>query len=478
MIRDTLPADFAAAEATGPEAPSEHLREAVRCIESLAARHEPSALERLRLLSALDDACQAPSRACATSFVTQAVTVSREGLLRHVPDFWQTLLEAYDLLLSRLASPPGAAESGVIAALAVRALRAGQHCARWAAFAGEPLDGACWQRLNQVYLSARDRQADVLGVRVRADRDTETCVEREYLALLAQHTLALQQLDAASVELALRLCRQALAQLEFGRVRGISSQLWIDPAAGLPPARMLEADMPGKGVLFFSAAAAVPALQRLLDLAIRGRVPPELVPAGGTVQLAAVLSYMIRQWSADAPVRNQARQALSGPVEVVWGFSAVVQGLHTGASLGAFEPDPGCVLRDVSSAGVGIELVDGGKGGHEVGALLSLRLSDDDLPRIGVVRRWMRQEGARLLLGCEFLGREAQLLTVVAGGQALHALAIDPLQSGVPVRLILPSDMANQSVLRLIDHPGMGVLQALTTAEPGGDHVLRSYLPG
>lgn len=478
MFCDTSLAAPGATLGVWGEAPAEPLREGVRCIESLAARHEPSAMERLKLLSALDDACQAPSRACAASFSAMAPGEARDEVLRDVPDFWQTLLEAYDLLLARFSSGAEVASAGVIAALGVRALRAALQCARWAAYGGSVLDAACWQRANRVLLSAQKRQAESQAVRVRADRDSETTVEREYLALVAQHSLLIQQLEPASVDLALRLARQTLSQLEFSRIRGVSSQLWIDPAAAQPPGRVLAAGVPGTGACYFSAAAAVPSLQRMLDLAVRGRVPPELVPPGGAVLLASVLGYMIRLWSADVPVRHEKRHVISGPVEVVWGFSAVAEALHAGLIGGEFRPVAGCVLRDASSAGLGIELDRAAEWGTEVGTVLCVRTSDTTPPRVCVVRRWKREAGGRLQLGCEFLGEELGLLTVVAGHRALHALALDPLRSGIPARLVLPADMANQSVLRLIDQPGLAVLQALTPAEPGGDHVLRSYLPG
>lgn len=458
------------------DAPIEPLREALRCIESLAGNEVPGSLERLRLLCALDDACQAPSRVCAASFLTQAAGPEREALRLTICDFWQTLLEAYELLMCRLAAPPELASAAVIASLGVRALRAGLHCARWMAFGGMALEDTQWRRLSHVFILARERAAEALAVSVRAGRTSETSVGREYLALIAQHSLCLQQLDAASVELGLRLARQALAQLEFGQLQGISSLLWVDPASGAPPARMINYAALSRGVYFFSAAAAIPALQRLLELAIKGRVPEELVPASGTVVLAAVLSYMIRQWSGDAPVRAHRRHLMPSPLAVVWGFPAVTQSWLAGVD--TYRPKAGWHLRDISSSGMGIEVSMGSDPGAAIGVLLSVRLPEGAASRLGVVRRWVRLNAERMLLGVEFLGIQASLLKVSTGGQIIPAMAIDPLQLGVPLRLILPSGMANLSVLELVDTSSARTLQALTPAEPGADHVVRSYLPG
>lgn len=479
FVSETLPPAGGSEPVFPPDVPVEPLREALRCIESLAGNEGPSAIERLRLLFSLDDACQAPSRTCAASFLSQAAAPAREELRLAACDFWQTLLEAYELLMSRLVTPPEQASNAVIASLGVRALRAALHCARWMAFGNMGLGEAQWRRISHVFVLARGCHAEAVAVSVRAGRSSETSVEREYLTLIAQHSLQLQQLDAVSVELGLRLARQALAQLEFGQLQGLSSLLWIDPVSGDPPTRMLNYSTLSRGVYFFSAAAAIPALQRLLELAIKGRVPDELIPASGTVVLASVLSYMIRQWSADAPVRAHRRHAMPSPLAVVWGFPAITQTWLAGVRAEAYRPRAGWYLKDVSSTGMGIEVSPGHDPGPAIGVLLSVRLPESETSRIGVVRRWVRlEEGGGMLLGVEFLGLQASLLNVSTGGQTVPVIAIDPLHAGVPLRLVLPSGMANLSVLELADNPSVRLLQALTPAEPGADHVVRSYLPG
>lgn len=193
--------------------------------------------ERLRLLCALDDACQAPSGACAKEIAAQREEAGAgRGLSSVVRDFWQAQCDAYNQLLQDAAACRG--QEAILAGIGVRMMRAGLHLMRWMAFDGEVPGDAQWRVLSSAYFIADTNAAATLGVPVRADRDVKTSVERGYLALSALDLLGPKQFGLADIELAIRLTLQSRARLDSPVVRRIRRAGGATPAGRRRPDRV------------------------------------------------------------------------------------------------------------------------------------------------------------------------------------------------------------------------------------------------
>lgn len=459
------------ARPVGRVLPVVHLSEARCCIAELAVRAECAPAERLRLLCALDDACQAPSAACVRERLALGAGEEARGLGGVLRDFWQALLDAYEAALRDAAA--GRHRNVVLAAIGVRMMRAGLHLVRWMAFDGEPPGAPQWRVLTGAYFIAEAHGAAELGVPVRADRDLETSMERGYLALLAIRLLGLEQFAPADVELGIRLTLQSRARLELSAVQGMSSLIWVDPECALAPARLRLLDAAARGARFFSAAAAVPALQRLLTLAELGRVPAELAPPEHGGRLVAMLEHMVHQWSGESVVRAVPRQPATGTLSVLCGFEAIVACLQDGEE----REVAAWVLSDVTVTGVGALVAPALAAGLEPGRLLALRLPGEARWRVGVLRRRLRRADGMYEVGVALLGAAVACPMLSAGADSFPAIALDALLVGVPARFLLPAGTVVKGALSFA--PGLGArsLQALGAGRHGRDHVLQTCLP-
>lgn len=458
------------------QSPAEAISEAIPWIDSLTGNPDASIAERARLLFALDEVCQAPARNCSELYMAacHGDAATRRKLWALAQGFWGMLLDAYGDLLISVAAEQDGTDRSFLAQLAARAIRAGANRAKWDAFRHGPIDEAVWARLNLAYrLAARYRlQRETL--RLRADRDTATSVEREYLRAMALHSLSPDQLDVDRIELASRLVHFVLPRLELSTAPSISTLYWVDLGHALPPARMMAAPRSVDHALFFSGVSAGPVLQELLELVSAGNVPAGLVLQhdDSTASLTSVLSHMLRSWSSDAPLRRHRRHPMPGRLLVAAGIDEFVARLGHETHHGALSD---WSMRDASTHGVGAEAPSGDIDGVQLGMLLGMHSSDGNCWRVGTVRRLWRAAKGSNQVGIELLGEAPVGAVADDGAQRVKVILLDPLKRGMPVRVVLPLSARSERPLYVLGQNKAVKLLPLPEREFGLDHEVRSY---
>ncbi|MDO6387934.1 hypothetical protein [Uliginosibacterium sp. 31-12] len=447
-------------------------------IDSLVGSPDLGPNECARLLFALDEASQAPARNCVELYLAarHKSASERKRLWALTHGFWSMVLEAYaDLLIMHAAEREPSARS-FLAQLAVRAIRAGAQRAKWDAFRHGPIDDVVWARLNLAYRVAARSGVERESVRLRADRDATTSVEREYLRAVALHSLGPDQLDADRLELASRLVHYVSPRLELSSRPGTTTLYWVDLGHTLPPARMMQVPQQIVQGLFFSGASATLALHELLELVSAGNVPAGLLlqhDAGNTAGLSSVLSHMIRVWSNDAPLRRYRRHPVPGRLLVAMGlqeFSLRLGSEEHGGLLRDWS------MRDASTHGVGVEAPEGDVDEVQLGMLLGMHSSDGNRWRVGTVRRLWRTAKGCNQVGIELLGNEPVGAVADDGAQRVKIILLDPLRRGLPVRVILPLSARSERPLYVLGQNRTVKLLPLPEREYGLDHEIRSYL--
>ncbi|MDB5800266.1 MAG: hypothetical protein JWL63_1205 [Rhodocyclales bacterium] len=465
-----------------PLEPAQALAEAARWMESLLGNSGLAPAVRLRTLFALDQAVHRQARACIELYLSALAVGSpaRNSLWKCAHSHWALVFDAYGESLVAVAAQGVETDTDLLAELSMRAIRAGAQCAKWDAFRHGPITESVWARLNLAYRLASSRGVARRNLRLRAERATETTVEREYLRAFALHSLGVDQLDAYRLELASRLIQYVLPYLELTEAPDAASLHWIDASGTLPPARLVKNPSNAGLPRFFSGIVAAQPLQDMLEMVIAGEVPAPLVSVGeaasggSTGKVASVLSHMIRCWSNEPPVRRHRRHAMPGRMLVVEGLLQFARRLA--GEPGAAEPRT-WQMQDASLHGVGAEAMLEDNNELAVGTLVGMHLPDGNCWRVGAVRRLWRSSSKIGRIGVELLGGTPAAASVDDGSAKVSVIALDPLRRGQPVRVLVPVPGPRSGVpIYLLGGTVPIKLSPLTTLEYGADHEIRMYL--
>lgn len=464
--------------ALSPMEPARALSAAGAAIEAILANADMSEPERLRALFSLDQAVHRQARACIELYLSAISLASpaRVSLWRSAHDHWALIFDAYGESLLMAAASADPLDDVLLAELCARAIRAGGQCARWDAFRHGPITDAVWSRLNLAYRLAAERGLTRRPVRLRADRSTETTLEREYLRALALHSLGVDQLDAYRLELASRLIQYVLPYLELTAQPDAASLHWVDVAAAQPPQRLVRTPENVGMARFFSGMVATQPLQEMLELVVAGEVPAPLLAVGETAagKVASVLSHMIHSWSNEPPVRRHRRHAMPGAMLVVEGLLRFAESLS-----GAPDAAPPRVwqMRDASLQGVGAETQLDDESMLGVGMLVGMRMPDANTWRVGAVRRLWRSSSKLGRVGVELLGGTPAVAKVDDGAEAINVIVLDPVRRGQPVRVLVPlPGPRGGAPIYLVSGNVPVKLSPLTILDYGSDHEIRMYL--
>lgn len=433
----------------------------------------PAKVERIL---ELDEAAQRLERDCIARYLTN------EGQ-RHVTwaagrDHAAVLHDAYGRLLA-LAREVEDVEDDLdaLALLAARILRSGARLIKWDAFRHGPVAATVWPRLNLAYSLALRRGIALRQVCLRTDRTTSTCVEREYVRLMAVHSLGLDRMDPVELEAAWCLVHLVLDQLDITATQGPMTSFWVDLAGAAPPMRLMHMPRHAAQPRFFSGMRAASELRDLLCVVERGGLPAglpqHLHPLPFRRKMAAVLKRMIQVWSDEAPMRRGRRHPVPGQMRVVQGLPGLLDSLAGGSS------GQHWVICDAGEHGVGLEGLQRDVAGVEIGTLVGLQSAGGDQWQVGTIRRVWRDDDGSLKIGIELLGSDPSGATLDDGVTAQGVLLLDRgSRSGGTVRIILdPSTGLRGGSLQLTSSDGVTRLRPIASveAECGVDYELRHY---
>lgn len=462
--------------------PARALSSVAELVTAVLGRREISEAERVRTLFAADQAVQRQARACIEYYLSAlgSGSAARHSLWRCAHDHWTLMFDAYGACLAVAEASVDPLDDALLAELSVRAIRAGAQCVKWDAFRHGPITDSLWGRLNRAYRLAAENRVTRNSVRLRADRATETTVEREFLRVFALHSLGVDQLDAFRLELASRLIQYVLPYLELSVHPDAASLQWVDVASRNPPVRLVRTPENAGLPRFFSGTVATQPLQEMLELVVAGEVPAPLLGIGerevseaGAGKVASVLSHMVRCWSTEPPVRRHRRHGMLGTLFVVEGLARFADRLAGNGAHGQSTWQ----MRDASLKGVGAEARLDASDDLSVGLLVGMHLPDGNKWCVGAVRRLWRTSDEHGQVGVELLGGEPAAAVAEDGSGESRVIVLDPVRRGHPVRVLVPSPGLRCGVpVYLLGGVAPLKLTPLSVLEYGADHEVRMYL--
>lgn len=407
----------------------------------------PATKDRLAVLMLLDER----SRDLQDTLVRQylrnpRMSSSWENRLWHAVYglYWEVARGYYSAVVQLADAARTAPQPEVLPLVTLRAIRAIGQLLKWRATRYLPAGRRLWARLHKLYRAAERRGFHRQLQPAYANEAAGCTCEAAYLHILMlglanSGTLYPRQLDLIDTWLG-----------------GWRDMLRLDK--GTPPAehafavdlsadhggRRLRRTEAGKPFRFWTTSALLAELRGLHAALHNGRLPAELglANAARPAEILELLEHLQRQWSSldSREQRRAPRESIKRLVDVEHGLDAVIRQIKTAdaqagvsrgepgldpsviddlqvygfvtertlerSQLARQQPVPGTVcerwvMQDESDHGYGAIVDSGDKDWLRVGTLIGLRLHDDHVWKIGIVRRQARLGESACSLGIE-----------------------------------------------------------------------------
>ncbi|MDD2929986.1 MAG: hypothetical protein PHY50_09230 [Sideroxydans sp.] len=292
------------------------------------------------------------------------------------------------------------------------------------------IDAATWATLYAGYRFAEETQCTETMVLAYPGHVIHTSPQRELLHALVMHISSPETLAADQLEVSYRIAGRMTSFFEISDTPESHFTYQFDLASSTPPHRT-EQDQPGsKSTRFFSAAQAVPALQKIVaqnendPIWRERRFGSEFTPAGKLTVLKHLMSY----WAAQPPQRHMERREIHATIEVAHSFRIISQIVtHIDAGHDAEQDADDARKRakidlvaqeeiayttetwnvtDMSASGLGAIL--GGTQGEwiKIGDLCALKPANAQQWWVGMIRRLHTDSAGKIHVGIEILTKK------------------------------------------------------------------------
>lgn len=292
------------------------------------------------------------------------------------------------------------------------------------------IDAATWRLLYTGYRFAEETQCTESMVLAYPGHVIHTSPQRELLHALVMYISSPETLAADQLEVSYRIAGRMTSFFEISNTTESRFTYQFDLASGAPPHRA-EYDKPvTESGRFFSAAKAVPALQKIVvqnendPIWRERRFGSEFTPAGKLT----VLKHLMTYWAAEPPHRHMERREIHAAIEVAHSFRTISQLVtHIDAGHDAEQDADDARKRakidlveqkeiayttetwnvtDMSAAGLGAIL--GGSQGAwiKIGDLCALKPANAQQWWVGMIRRLHTDEAGKVHVGIEVLTKK------------------------------------------------------------------------
>jgi hypothetical protein len=283
---------------------------------------------------------------------------------------------------------------------------------KWLAYRYTPAENRLWRELGQTYLAAEDAGHAQRTVTLYTSQRGAGSVAQQYLHALVHFMSGMDSLVPNQIELADHLITHFLPGFALSSDRHPESIYSVDTIAGATPTRLVGRPAPTRaGMRFFSAGNAVVAVENLLHLVERGKMPADLDLGGETSpqQLLPVLHHLRTHWTHPAPQRAHVRHRVATRMTVLHGFDAAYR-IFGGARQ---TPRPtqraaNWLADNVSLGGFRASSEDKDTDWITLGTLICVQAEGSQTVLLGTIRRFCRRRDARADLGVQLLARHAQ----------------------------------------------------------------------
>lgn len=270
-----------------------------------------------------------------------------------------------------------------------------------------PVDSAIWNSLARIYQHAEQQQYLDTPVTIYSSMAGDTTVRSELGRLLGWYGCGINSLKPLYMHLTERIVGQYRFSIDIGAQQGADSLFGFDLEHPSAPVCIKAGAEARPSMRFVGMAAMQPKLTELIKVLEKGATPENLNLGGvydaGLVSEAArhIMNYLTAP-----PSRRSARRQIKVNLNVVSGFTRVVE--HTDVGLNFSEEEPAhWDVEDISASGFRTVLpATQGTDSIRIGSLLGMQPDGVGYWGVAIIRRLMRNDANQLQIGAEILANQ------------------------------------------------------------------------
>ena len=385
------------------------IMELTEWIESVADNADFKLDHQFAIVRLLDETAQPYARKLTHDYFTpQALNKFQENRLWLALDNWSRhTARAYLKVFDRYCGGDKGAsairtQASLLAARAVYAVTVQLKyiCAHYG-----PIDNTIWSNLAKIYQYAEQQYLNV-PLALYSGMAGSTTVKSELGRLFGWYGCGVSTLKPLYMHLTERIVGQYCTSIDIGVQQDANSLFSFDldrPAAPV----CVRAGIPAHSSMrFVSMAAMQPKLAALIKTLGKGTVPEDLNLGGiYDAELIREAAQYLLNYLAAPPLRRSTRRGIKVNLNVVNGFTKVVERTDTGLNFSEEQPAHWDV-KDISSSGFCTLLSAHGADGISIGSLLGVQPDGVQHWGVAVIRRLMRSDANQLHVGAEILANQ------------------------------------------------------------------------
>lgn len=383
------------------------LLEVTGWIESLCEQTGFRLDQQFEVLRLLDEEARPFERKLAREYFSTAPlsTFQENRLWAALEGFHGQLAEAYALILRRYRNGDRGASSikPELALLAARGIAAVAGKLRYAAAYYACIEPELWQHLAVFYAQAEAQRCVDERVMLYTGAGNIT-VRSEFANVLMWYASSANTLRRLQLHIAERISANLCRYFTVGPENAQGVLYAFDLRQPAAPLRVSADVAEREDLRFIGVSDVKKPMDALLKTLSKDVVPEELSLGGNhdTEMVREVLQYLADCWAATPRTRRNARHSINARLQVLNGFSNIVEQSDIGLNFG----DSGSAVwqvADISSGGFRCILPVAQANGIVIGALLGIKPEKLDTWGVGIVRRLIRDHDDNLQVGVEML---------------------------------------------------------------------------
>ncbi len=432
---------------------------------SLAEGFKP--VERLQLLTGIDDAAQPRVRKVARDYfaATRPSRYQENLIWTQLHEYWRQSSLAWARTIDALLQAGKGGDAKALPAAAVRALRSLGQQIKWQHLRYGPIDAAVWGIINRIYAVAESR--GIAEARL------------EFLKIAMFSASSPDGLLPFELELAERLIGDFAAGFALAAAPARELLYWTDLGRPMAPARATKKPpAAAPGLRLFGPGAALATLEGLIQrIEATGQVPSGVNLGGNYEPEAAleVMRHLAMYWASEPPERKYPRHSVKSRLAIAHGFEGVVEAL--GGAGGSLDFNQRSAERwtveNVSAGGIGA-IVPQIKGDWlRIGTLLAIQPDGGTNWVVGMVRRVNRVSKQEARVGIQTLSRAPALakFALRGAGDQVGVLLPSPVLGSGETSIALRAGLYTRGQnLETEMHGRQHVYMAQNVAERGDDY--------
>lgn len=367
---------------------------------------------QLAVLRLLDETARAFERKLAREyFASCALSEFQENRLwMALNEFSMQMTQAYLGVLARYRNGDkgSSAIKSLLPLIALRGIGAAAGRLKCAAARHALADDAIWAGMAEFYAHAEAQQYLDEPVQPYSGAGANTSVHCEFARVLMWYASSADTLNRVQMHLAERLMAHLCGDFMASRQCGPGSLFCFDLLHPAPPARMSAETKMHSGLRFLGADSFHPHLDALLKTMEKNIVPEE-INLGGVYE-AGIVRDVVRHLSGcfapTPPKRRNARRSIKVNLEVVSGFSKILEQTDIGLNFGG-STNMTWQVEDISAGGLHCVSPTPNVKGIAIGSLIGIKPEKVDRWGVGVVRRFRRDRQNIMHIGLEMLTNQA-----------------------------------------------------------------------